>query len=442
MTQPEPQSGENQPGIFAWFFRSEASGSLVLLVCTVVALGWANSAWAEHYFQLAHTQIGISWNGWIFDLSLQHWINDALMVVFFFVVGLEIKREILVGQLSSLRLAILPVAAAVGGMLVPAALYSMQNFGGEGAPGWGVPMATDIAFALGILALLGKRVPIGLKVFLAALAIADDLGAVLVIALFYTETIRWAALAVAACFLWLIVLAIRLGTRRIGLYALLCGGVWVAFMASGVHTTVSGILVAFLVPIRARSDPDHFLARTRKRIGELAESQLTRESMLDDRAQLDALDEIYLATEEMQPAGLKMEHRLHPVQAWVILPLFALFNAGVVLDTEAAGALLKPISVGMLLGLVLGKQVGVFLFSWLAVRAGWAGLPDGVTWAQIYGVSCLAGIGFTMSLFISDLAFSDALLVSEAKIGILAASLIAGVWGVLVLWRVLPHKAT
>ncbi|HUM18398.1 MAG TPA: Na+/H+ antiporter NhaA [Candidatus Nitrosotalea sp.] len=421
-----------------WFIHSEVSGSVILLICTVAAMVWANSPWAATYASLAHTKVAVSVGTHTFALSLQHWINDGLMAVFFFVVGLEIKRELSVGHLASIRRAALPIAAAVGGMVVPAAIYGWLNAGGPGARGWGVPMATDIAFALGILALLGSRVPMGLKVFLTALAIADDLGAVLVIALFYTEQIRWDALAVAALLLILLGLAIRRDIRNPVLHAVLFLGVWLSIFTSGVHATVAGILVALLVPVRPRLAATEFLERASAELDALRASELTQESVLRDEAQLDALVALDDAATEMRPPGLTLERFLHPLQAFLILPLFAFFNAGVTYGSRGLAALGEPVTLGIIAGLVIGKLVGVSLLSWLAVRAGYAGLPDGVTWPQVAGVGLLGGVGFTMSLFVSELAFGAGTLLDAAKVGILVASLTAGLCGYLVLWMALP----
>jgi NhaA family Na+:H+ antiporter len=442
MSPSERPQGKTNHGFFQRFLHSEVAGSVVLLACTVVAVVWANSPAADSYQDLVHTYIGVSWGEHAFKLSLQHWVNDFLMVVFFFVVGLEIKRELVLGELSSFRQAILPVTAAVGGMLVPAAIYLMFNASGKGQAGWGIPMATDIAFALGILAVFGKRVPLGLKVFLTALAIADDMGAVLVIALFYTETVNLSALMVAAVFLFLLFAASRAHVRRIEVYALLVLGVWLAVFASGVHATVAGILVAMVVPVRARMDPHRFVETVKASWKTLEGSTLTQESMVSNSDQYEALRTIDLAASDMLPPGLVLERYLHLGQAFFILPLFAFFNAGVGIDGDIFETLANPISLGIVLGLVLGKQIGVFLFSWLAIKTGRAALPSGVTWAQVWGASCLAGVGFTMSLFISELAFNDPDLVSEAKIGILVASLVAGVLGYLVLTRALPKKGS
>lgn len=429
--------------MFQRFFRSEASGAIVLLAATLFALVWANSPWADAYFDLRHTYIGVSWGDAAFKLSLQHWVNDGLMVLFFFVVGLEIKRELLVGHLSSWRVAKVPVAAAIGGMIVPAAIYFGLNAGTEASRGWGVPMATDIAFALGILALLGSRVPIALKVFLTAVAIADDIGAVLVIALFYTEQVKIAALLVAVVLFLLLVAANRAHLRAPPVYVLLGLGVWAAVFASGIHATVAGILVAFAVPIRARMEPREFFERMRRAgrdLEEVKEDEVTRESMLLQPAQLEWLDDMHQTIGDMIPSGIALEHFLHPIQSYFILPLFALFNAGVALNAAMFAFPPDPITLGIILGLFLGKQTGILLFTWLAVKSGRASLPEGVTWPMTYGLSCLAGVGFTMSLFIAELAFT-ATMASEAKIGILLGSLLAGVWGYLVLRRAIAGAA-
>ncbi len=427
--------------MFDRFFHSEVSGSFVLMACTIVALVWANSPWSQSYADFTHVKVGFSWGGASLYMSLQHWINDALMAIFFFVVGLEVKREILVGQLSSLKKAALPVSAAIGGMLVPAAFYFAMNAGGPAAQGWGIPMATDIAFALGLLALFGSRAPIGLKVFLTALAIADDIGAVLVIAFFYTANLKFGALALAGVFMLLIAGARAVGFRRSGIYLFLATGVWLSVLTSGIHATVAGILVAMLVPIRAKIEPEKFMERARGRLAELEATTLTRDSMVRDNSQLHALDDIHEASGDMIPPGIALEHHLHPLQSFLILPLFALFNAGVYLGGDALGQTTDPIALGIIFGLVLGKQIGVLGFSWISIKSGLADLPDGVSWRQIWGASCLAGVGFTMSLFIAELAFDDPLQLGKAKLGILVASLVAGAIGYWILRWSLPKTA-
>ena len=425
-------------GYFEWFVHSEVTGSILLLACTVVALVWANSSWAGTYSDLLHTYIGISWGGVEFKLSLLHWINDGLMVIFFFVVGLEVKRELVVGELSSIRKATLPVAAAVGGMVVPAVLFAVFNFGAEGARGWGIPMATDIAFALGVLAIFGTRAPLGLKVFLTALAIADDLGAVAVIAIFYTDTINVGALMVAAGLLVVLFVAIRANVRSLGLLLPLIVGFWVAVFASGIHATVAGILVAMLIPVRPRVTVEAFVRGAENFMHGLSTTGDDDDVAVPDTYHLNAVERHREVAADILPPGLVLEHMFHPVQVWFILPLFALANAGVAIGGDLMAVLANPLALGIIVGLVVGKPLGICLLSWLAVRTGSSALPAGVTWGQIAGAGCLAGIGFTMSLFISDLAFDNATLIATAKVGILAASLASGVVGFIILSRSLP----
>ncbi|MCA8981762.1 MAG: Na+/H+ antiporter NhaA [Planctomycetes bacterium] len=431
---------------FTDFLHSQVAGSVVLLVCTIAALAIANSPLADRYFDVVKTYVAVTWDGAPvslfgkkFALSVQHWINDGLMVIFFFVVGLEIKREVVVGELSNLRKAALPVSAAIGGMLVPALIYYWLNPSGPASNGWGVPMATDIAFAIGLLSLFGSRVPTSLKVFLTALAIADDLGAIAVIAIFYTEKVSLVALAGSGLFLGAIVAINKLGVRQNWAYVLLALGAWAFVLASGVHATVAGILVAMLVPVKSVIDPDQFLRTARASLDRLQSAKLSRHSAVEDPAQMAALDDLFQTVDDMRPAGLALEHQLHPVQAFWILPIFAFFNAGVPLDGASVSAAVEsPISWGIVLGLVVGKPIGVLLFSWLAVKSGRASLPDRVDWGQILAVGSLAGVGFTMSIFISELAF-QADLVNTAKVGILVASVVSGAIGLLLLARSLPR---
>ena len=432
---------ERNIGPFLQFFRWEAAGGVVLLACAVIAMVWANSPWADSYFALSKTYIGVSWGEHTFRLSLSHWIADGLMAIFFFVVGLEIKRELVIGQLSSFKQAVLPVSAAIGGMVVPAILFAVVNIGGPGANGWGVPMATDIAFALGILALLGDRVPVKLKVFLTALAIVDDLGAVLVIALFYTSQISFMALGVGVALLAAIALAGRLGIRRTSVYLILAVAVWAAILTSGIHATIAGVLLALVVPVKARVEPKEFLNRTKKRLAELEEAGLTRDSMVGDKDQLHALDDMYLAVEDMRPPGISLEHHLHPIQAFLILPLFALFMAGIPLGGEALAGFPSSVSLGIIVGLVLGKPIGVILFFFMAIKLGLGERPEGTSVGMVLGTGMLAGIGFTMSIFISNLAYADEALIAEAKLGVLVASVIAGVLGFVILKKSLPEAA-
>ena len=418
---------------FQRFARIESSGGIVLILCTAVALFVANSAWADAFHHLWETDLGVRFGGREFHLTLHHFINDGLMAVFFFLVGLEIKREIMVGELASPKRAALPIAAALGGMVVPALIYAALNAGGPGAPGWGIPMATDIAFALGVLALLGPRAPLTLKVFLAALAIVDDIGAVLVIALFYTAGVSWTALGIAAVFLAAMVAANLLGVRWPLVYLLLGIGLWAAFLVSGIHATVAGVLSAMTIPARTRIDTAEFLDRGRCLMDEFDKAGVEGANVLTNHDQQMVIQAMENTCEEAQSPLQRIEHDLQPWVAFGIIPLFALANAGVHLPADLAAAATHPVTLGVVLGLVVGKPVGITLFSWAAVRLGLATKPAGVSWRALHGVSWLGGIGFTMSLFIANLAFPAGLLVDEAKVGILAASLLAGVVGWLLL---------
>jgi NhaA family Na+:H+ antiporter len=438
MTSTRETAPRELRGYFEWFVHSEVTGSILLLACAVAALVWANSPWAHVYDDLLHTSIGVSWGDAAFKLSLHHWINDGLMVVFFFVIGLEIKRELVVGELSSMHRAVLPVAAAGGGMVVPAVVYAAFNAGGGGAAGWGIPMATDIAFALGVLAVFGTRAPLGLKVFLTALAIADDLGAVMVIAVFYTEKIRWGALLLATILLVALYGAIQARINRLGILLALIVSVWVAVFASGVHATVAGILVAMVIPVRPRVDLQRFIVETESFLDTIKSRDLSPDAVISNRDQLDAVEVVHTRAGETLPPGLSLEHYFHPVQVWLILPLFALANAGVRIDGRILEALVNPISLGIMAGLVVGKPLGITALGWLVVRFGRGSLPKGVNWTQVFGAGCLAGIGFTMSLFIADLAWDNAALIANAKVGILAASLMSAILGIVLLSRSLP----
>ena len=428
-------------GPFQRFFSTAAAGGIVLLLATAVALAWANSPLASSYHQLWETPFTIGTPGVGLTLSLHAWVNDGLMAVFFFLVGLEIKRETLVGELATMRSAALPVAAAFGGMIVPALLYASVNRGGAGASGWGVPMATDIAFALGILALLGDRVPSSLRVFLAALAIADDLGAVLVIAVFYTATVSWAALGGAAATLLVLLAMNRIGVRRPAIYALVGVVLWVFMLASGIHATIAGVLLAFTVPARTRIGEDQFLADADASLAAFRAADAPGATVMSSREHQEALHALEMATDAVQAPLQRMEHALHGVVAFAIMPVFALANAGVALGSGIVAAFSDPVAIGIMLGLVVGKPVGISIASALAVRAGVADLPTGVTWAHVIGVSILAGIGFTMSLFIAGLAYRDPASLDTAKLGVLAASLCAGVAGFVIL-RSLRNSVT
>ena len=413
---------------FQRFAHTESAGGIVLLVCAAVALIWANSPWRDSYFHLWEIEVGIRVGSRALDLSLHHWINDGLMAVFFFVVGLEIKREMLVGELSSARQAALPIAGALGGMIVPALIYSALNATGPGSAGWGIPMATDIAFALGVLALLGPRVPVVLKVFLTAVAIADDIGAVLVIALFYTSDLAVAWLLVGAGILAVLIALNALGVRRPAGYLALGVLLWLAFLQSGVHATVAGVVLAMTIPSRTRLHEEEFLAVARGAIDEFEAACQPGETVLSNRPQQEAIEALEHVSEGVQSPLFTMERKLHGAVAFFIMPIFALANAGVALG-GLLDSLALPVTAGVILGLVLGKPIGITLFAWTAVRLGLATLPGQTSWLALHGVSWLGGIGFTMSLFIAGLAFTDARLLDSAKVGILGASLLAGIAG-------------
>jgi NhaA family Na+:H+ antiporter len=420
---------------FQAFAQAEVAGGIVLLLAAVAALLWANSPWGASYTALWHTPLSFSLGSWRLSKPLASWMNEGLMTLFFFVVGLEIKREVLGGELAAVKRAALPIAAALGGMVVPAGIYLAFNAGQAGAAGWGIPMATDIAFALGVLALLGKRVPLGLKVFLTALAIVDDIGAILVIALFYNVGVNWVGLAVGAGFFLALIMANRVGARQPLLYALLGGGLWLAILLSGVHATIAGVLVALTIPAQARIQREGFLVVGQRLLETFAEAAETKGGRFISEEQQAVVRTLEQACERVETPLQRLERTLHPWVAFGVVPLFALANAGVSLGTEFLRALTHPVGLGVFVGLLVGKQLGITLFAWLAVKGRLASLPTEVTWRQVYGVGWVAGIGFTVSLFIATLAFTDPELVALAKVGILVAAVLSGGIGwVLLRW--------
>jgi len=396
----------------------------LLLGATVLALVWANSPLAGSYRALFSLDIGVSLGGAELHKPLVLWINDGLMGIFFFVVGLEIKRELLVGELSEPRRAALALAGAIGGMVVPALLYKLLAVEPEHARGWGIPMATDIAFALGLLALLGKRAPTALKIFLTALAIVDDIGAVLVIAVFYTESIALVSLFIGLLVFGLAVFANGAGVRNHLFYFLLGTVVWLAFLKSGVHATIAALMMAFTIPARPKIDRSELEESLDDAIGGLRGSEGE-----PDRKLLDKLGE---SLDHARAPLQELEHLLHPIVALIVLPIFALANAGVALDIDFASAIAHPVAVGIIVGLSLGKPLGVLGVAFIAVKLRLATLPEGVGWRDVLGAGCLAGVGFTMALFIGGLAF-EGLLGDVAKVGILVASTISAVLGLAVL---------
>ena len=427
---------------FQEFFHIEASGGIALMASMVTALLWVNLGGHHVYEALWHTPVVIGVGDLVTKTDLHHLINDGLMALFFFVVGLEIKRELLVGELASLRKAALPALAALGGMVAPALIYVAFNYGTPEVRGWGVPMATDIAFALGVLALLGRRVPDVVKVFLAALAIIDDIGAVLVIALFYTSDINWGALGVAGVFFCGLVVCNILRIRSAIAYWLLGFCVWAAFLSSGVHATVAGIVVAATISLRCGIEAESLLDRLRAMLREHQRSQSagaeSAGELADRQTSIDALQQ---AAALFEPPLQRFERALHGWVTFGVVPIFALANAGVLLTAKLAEQYFAPVSMGIVLGLVIGKPLGIVFFSWIGVRLKVAVLPEGTRWCHLVGVGCLAGIGFTMALFIANLAFTNGAELEGAKAGILSASAVAGLAGWFVLAYLCPRCA-
>jgi NhaA family Na+:H+ antiporter len=401
------------------FLTTEAAGGVALLVAAAVALVWANSPWRESYETLWGTELTVGLGRWAITEDLTHWVNDAFMTLFFFVVGLEIKRELVTGELREWRTAALPAVAAAGGMVVPALVYLAVNAGGDGARGWGIPVATDIAFAVGVLSLLGSRVPDSAKLFLLTLAVVDDIGAILIIAVFYSGGITWPALVVAAALLGVMFGLRKARVRSVALYAILGAGVWLAVFQSGVHATLAGVVLGLLAPARPVTPEGVALEWA---------ADLQEDPSRENLRTMTQLAKTSVSVTE------RLERELHPWTSFVVVPVFALANAGVRLDGGSlADAATSRVAIGVALGLVLGKLVGITGAVWLAVRMGLGPLPEGSRWAHMAGVAAVAGIGFTVSLFVTGLAFDSGDAQEAAKIAILAASVVASVAGIAVL---------
>jgi len=420
------------------FVRTSVSGIGLLLLGTFAAVVLANSPLSDEYEAFWSTYLTIGTAEFGITETLRHWVNDALMALFFFIVGLEIKREVLVGEMRYPRQAALAISAAVGGVVVPALIFAAINFNGAGMHGWGIPMATDTAFALGILALLGSRVRPVLLVFLTAFAIVDDLLAVGVIAIFYTDAISWGALGIAVVLLGALVVANAAGFHRWPVYALLGLGVWIAVFESGVHATAAGVLVALTVPARSWINPSEFLVRGRQLIDDFERACFIAPSILTNEPQQQATQALSRLVEDVETPMTYFQHRLNPWVAYGILPIFAFANAGIPLVSGLGDALANSVTWGVMIGLVIGKPLGITLFAWLAVRIGIAALPRAMAWGHILGVGWLGGIGFTISLFVTELAFAEGELADVARVGILFGSVIAGALGYLMLRRTLP----
>lgn len=381
-----------------YFFKNESASGLILLICAITAMIIANSNFAATYEHILHTYITIGYKEFSISMSILHWINDGLMAIFFFVVGMEIKRELVIGELKSIKKTILPISAAIGGMIVPAIIYSIFNYNHQTIGGWGIPMATDIAFALGILSLVKDKAPKGIVVFLTALAIVDDLGAIIVIAIFYTNQISWIALATGLIIFITLILANKFNIKSPFVFIALGIILWVSLLKSGIHATVAGVLLGMTLPLG-------------KNVHESKKSMLYR-----------------------------FEHALTPWSSFVIMPIFALANSGITVDINSLSAnLLTPVSLGIIFGLFAGKQVGVFGASYILVKLKIAKLPSQVTKRHLYGASVLSGVGFTMSLFVSSLSFADETILSTAKISIMIASVLAAILGIVIFKLIKPN---
>jgi NhaA family Na+:H+ antiporter len=428
--------------IISRFIKSESSSGWILLFSAIAGLVMANldatEIWYHHF---THLQIQFKVGDFEIDKPLHHWVNDGLMSIFFFVVGLELKREIIAGELSDIRKAALPIIAAIGGMVMPALIYlSLDSDIPDFHAGWGIPMATDIAFVLGIMALLSTRIPLSLKIFLTALAIVDDLGAVIVIALFYTSNISIPSLVNAGVFLGVLYMMNRMGVRNVWYYAFVgIGGVWIAFLMSGVHATIAGVAAAFFIPARTKISEDEYKNQMHDLIEEYNDIPANHFSLTSKRQNL-ILERIRELVDDAQTPLQHLEYGMHDIVSYIVMPLFAFVNAGVVIDGNVFDIISHPVSIGVMCGLVLGKCIGIFGFSMLAIKLGLVKLPESINTKLVLGVGILAGVGFTMSMFIADLAFVNEELKAHAKLAVMLASLVSGIIGYLYFMLFVPPK--
>jgi len=415
---------------FENFLHAQTTTGLVLMFMTVVALILANSPLNEIYSHFFHTKIDFNVGEWKLSHSIHHWINDGLMAIFFFMVGLEIKREILVGELSNIKVAILPILSAIGGMILPALIYLSINYGGDGAVGWGIPMATDIAFAISALVLLGNRVSPALVTFLVALAIVDDLGAVLVIAIFYTDQIHTLPLVLAGISFLILIIFNRFGIHTILPYFIVGLIMWFFMLESGVHATIAGVIAAMTIPSRPKLTPNNFTSHAKNLLDEYDNYPSATDHTMHENQKAILLN-IKDTIDSVGSPSARLEHDLHLPVALIVIPLFALANAGISIDFSSIGeTIITPVSIGIIAGLILGKIMGIAGVAYLAIKLKIAKLPEGSSMNQVFGVAALGGIGFTMSIFVADLAFlGNESLIFQAKIGILTASLFAGLFG-------------
>ena len=416
------------------FISKSTTGGIVLFASTMLAILIANSPWSAAYHHFWEHKIGFLFDSKPYlSNSLHEWINDGLMAIFFFVVGLELKREIIGGELSSIKKAVLPIFGAFGGMIFPALIYILFNNSGEANAGWGIPMATDIGFALGVLFLLGSKIPTSLKVFLTALAIADDLGAVLVIAFFYTSDISIFNLVIGLTFLLFLFIANKIGVRSTTFYGIIgVGGVWLFFLMSGVHATIAAVLLAFTIPANAKVNEFLFVNKMKLFLERFKQAIPNQNRTLTSEQQ-EILEEIREKTKQTMTPLQRLEHRLHPIVTFIILPIFAFANAGVTFSNDFINQATSPVALGIIFGLIFGKFIGIVGVSTFLMKLKLADLPSGMTYQHLIGVALLASIGFTMSLFVTSLAFKNEIFILEAKIGIFIASFIGGIVGFLIL---------
>ncbi|MGE3960967.1 MAG: Na+/H+ antiporter NhaA [Dehalococcoidia bacterium] len=420
------------------FIATETAGGMVLLAAAIIALAWANSPWEHSYHEILEYHFSIDLGFWSIDRPVHFWINDAAMVVFFFVVGLEIKREAVVGELSDPRRVIVPIVGALGGMIAPGLIYSLILMGREGAGGWGIPLATDIAFAVGVLTVVGSRVPFGLRVMLLALAIVDDIGGIIVIAIFYTSDLAIMPLVFTAGILGLMFALRQAGIWYLPIYIILGIVAWALTVESGIHPTIVGVVLGLLTPWRAWYSEEGFTELARDEVVRFEEASRSHDEEFAHEQKAHALRQLNFLTDRALAPLDRLEHQLAPMVAFMIVPVFAWANAGVSVSPDTLGeALQAPVALGVFFGLLVGKPLGIFVAMWITVRFG-AKLPTGVTWPAVIGMGILGGIGFTVSLLITELSFTDEHLLTDAKLGIIFASALCGVIGFLMLRRVYP----
>lgn len=415
------------------FFQSGWAGGVILLIFTIIALILANNqATKDIYHHILEAPVGFSFGEYSLMFPLEIWINDALMAIFFFVVGLEIKREIMAGELKDMKQASLPISAAIGGMVVPALIFAAFNVGTDYIDGWGVPMATDIAFAIGIMSLLGKRVPLSLKVFLTALAIVDDLGAILVIAFFYTSSLNFYMLGTSLILFLMVIYMNHRGVYKMNYFIIPSILLWICLFYSGIHATLAGVMIAMALPTRPRFKKQYFARKVNIAVNGFNNADIQGVEVLSNEVQYKYLHHICDISKNSTSLSQRLEHSLAPIVTFVIMPLFALANAGVTIGSISDLTFWSTtFGSGIVLGLVVGKPVGIFLASWIAIKLNIARLPDHSTWTKLLGVACLGGIGFTMSIFINNLAFDSSTIINEGKMAILIASVVAALLGIM-----------